>query len=134
MAEFQHGDRSGKAASDPDKSNRNHQEDMNRARQAAEALFAPTQQITEPAAPVPVASPDQTTRKPRILSAVPAKPVPIEPVSSSLKAVSPNKRRRIPASHFARILTLLRYGMNIAQVAELYGVPTGEIESILKKA
>ena len=134
MTEFHHPDRSGQAASDLDRSKRNHQEDMNRARQAAEALFAPKRQIMEPSTPVPVASTDQTIHKPRILSAVPAKPVSAEPVSTLLRVVSPSKRERIPTTHFARIRALLKYGMNISQVAELYGVPTGEIESILKKA
>jgi hypothetical protein len=135
MTEFHHPDRSGQAASDLDRSDRNRQDDMNRARQAAEALFAPRRQVTEPTAPVPVASTDQTIRKPRILSAVPAKPVPAEPVSTSLKVASPNKREKIiPRTHFARIRALVKYGMNISQVAELYGVPIGEIESMLKKA
>jgi hypothetical protein len=134
MTEFHPPDRSGHAASDSDRSNRNHKEDINRARQAAEALFAPKQRITEPAAPVPVAATDQTTRKPRILSAVPEKPVPVEPVSPSLKVVSPNKRAKIPVAHFARIRTWLEYGMNITQVAQLYGVPIREIESVFKKA
>jgi hypothetical protein len=134
MTVFHHPDRSGQAASNLDRSERNHQQDMNRVRQAAEALFAPRRQVTEPTAPVPVASTDQTIRKPRILSAVPAKPVPVEPVSTFLKVVSPSKRERIPTTHFARIRALLKYGMNISQVAELYGVPIGEIESMLKKA
>jgi hypothetical protein len=131
MTEFHHPDRSGQAASDLDRSKRNHQDDINRARQAAEALFVPKQRVTEPSTPVPIASTDQTIRKPRILSAVPAKLV---PASTSPKVVSSSNRARTPTTHFARIRALLKYGMNISQVAELYGVPIGEIESMLKKA
>jgi hypothetical protein len=133
MTELHHPERSGHAASDFDRSNRNHQEDTNRARQAAEALFAPKQQTKELAAPVNTAT-DQATRKPRILSAVPEKSVPVEPVSSSRKVMSPSKRAKIPVAHFARIRTWLEYGMNITQVAEVYGVTVGEIESIRHKA
>jgi hypothetical protein len=115
-------------------SNQNHPEDRNRAREAAEALFAPKQRVIEPAAPPPSASSDQTIRKPRILSAVPAKPVLLlEAVSSPRKLAPPSNPEKIPAAHFARIRTWLKYGMNISQVAQLYGVPIREIESILKK-
>jgi hypothetical protein len=134
MTEFDHSGRSGHAASDFDRSNPNYQEDINRARQAAEALFAPKRRVTEPTDPLPGAITDQSTRKPRILSAVPAKPVAVEPVSTPLKIVSQNRSKKIPAAHFARIRTWLKYGMNISQIAQLYGVSIGEIESILKKA
>jgi hypothetical protein len=40
----------------------------------------------------------------------------------------------IPASDFARIRTLVKYGMTIPQVAQIYGVAIGEIEHILQKA
>ena len=92
MTDFNHPDRSGHVASDFDRSDRNHQEDINRARQAAEALFAPKQRVTEPAV-VPVASPDQTTRKPRILSAVPAQPTRVEAITSPVKDVFPKKHK-----------------------------------------
>jgi hypothetical protein len=42
--------------------------------------------------------------------------------------------REIPRSQFARIRTLARYGMTVSQVAEVYKVPVGEIERILRKA
>jgi hypothetical protein len=134
MTEFDHADRSGQIGSNFDELKRSPQEDTNRARQAAEALFAPKQRVTEPAEPLPGAVTDQTTRKPRILSAVQAKPVPVEPVSSSRKVMSPSKHDKIPVAHFARIRTWLKYGMEISQVAQLYGVPVRDIESILKKA
>ena len=134
MTELYHPDRSGHVTSHfNDGSHRNQPDDVNRARQAAEALFAPKQQAKEPAASVPNAATDQATRKPRILSAVPAKPIAAEQVSSPRKDVSRNKPEKIPAAHFSRIRTWLKYGMNISQVAKLYRVPIAEIESILKK-
>jgi len=134
MTEVDHSNPSGRAASDFDRSNRSDQADMNRARQAAEALFAAKRRLAEPAAPAPVPATDQTTRKPRILSAVPAKPVSLEAVSSRCKVAPPSNPEKIPAAHFARIRTWLKYGMNISQVAQLYEVPIREIESILKKS
>jgi hypothetical protein len=134
MTEFDHADRSGQVGSKFDELKRSPQEDINRARQAAEALFAPKQQTKEPADPAAVSATDQPTRKPRILSAVPAKRVPVESVSSSLKLVTPSKRKKIPAAHFARIRTWLKYGMTISQVADTYEVPIEEIESIVNNA
>jgi hypothetical protein len=39
---------------------------------------------------------------------------------------------KIARSQFARIRTLVRYGMSAPQVAEMYGVAVGEIERILR--
>jgi hypothetical protein len=76
-----------------------------------------------------VPSADPTARKPRILSAVPAQPIHVE----ATKPVAPAKpHQKIPASQFGRIRTWLKYGMTIAQVAELYGATVGDVESILK--
>lgn len=133
MTEFDHPDRSGQIGSNFDELKRNPQEDTNRARQAAEALFAPKSRVNAPAASLAGAANAQTTRKPRILSAAPATTFSIKPDSSSLKVTSATKSGRIPSAHFALIRTWLKYGMNISQVAELYGVPVGEIEGILKK-
>jgi membrane-bound lytic murein transglycosylase B len=132
MTESDYTDRSGHAGSDSDRSNRS-QQDISRARQTAEALFAPKQRAKDPPPLAPAASPDQTTRKPRILSAAPAQPVRVEPLEPALQRLSPMKGKKIPAAHFGRLRTWLKYGMTISQVAELYGVPIGEIENILKK-
>ena len=40
----------------------------------------------------------------------------------------------IQRSQFARIRTLVKYGMTVAQVAEVYRVSVGEIERLLRKA
>jgi hypothetical protein len=133
MTEIHHPDRSDYADSTFGRSNRNHREDINRARQAAEALFAPRHWVAEPAAPVPVASTGQTPRKPRILSAVPVQPTCLQAIEPSVEVVSPKKREKIPAAHFARIRTWLKHGMTVPQVADVYGVTIGEIEIILQK-
>lgn len=39
----------------------------------------------------------------------------------------------VPRSQFARIRTLVKYGMTAAQVAEVYRVPVGDIERLLGK-
>jgi hypothetical protein len=39
----------------------------------------------------------------------------------------------IPRSQFARIRTLAKYGMTVAQVAKVYGFAVGEIERILRR-
>jgi hypothetical protein len=46
----------------------------------------------------------------------------------------PQATRAIAQSQFARIRTLVRYGMTVAQVANVYRVAIGEIECILHKA
>jgi len=133
MTEFNHPDRSGYADSTFSRSDLSHQEDISRARQAAEALFAPERRVAKPAASITAVSSDQTVRKPRILSAVPVPPTRVEAVEAPVKVVSQRKREKIPAAHLARIRTWVKYGMTISQVAEAYGVTIAEIESILQK-
>jgi len=41
---------------------------------------------------------------------------------------------QIPPSHLDRIPTLLKYGMTIAQVAEVYAVTVADLEGALKKS
>jgi hypothetical protein len=102
-----------------------------RARQAAEALFAPKPRIVEtsissagPAAerlaPAPRAA--ETSRTARVHHETVAPPA------------SPDPANEIPASQLARIRTWVKYGMTVAQVAEVYGVPVAEIERLLRKA
>jgi hypothetical protein len=40
----------------------------------------------------------------------------------------------IPASKFARIRALVKYGMTVSQVAAVYGVSVGAIERVLEEA
>jgi DNA invertase Pin-like site-specific DNA recombinase len=40
----------------------------------------------------------------------------------------------IPAKKWARLRTLVKYGMTVSQVADVYRVPVETIERILQKA
>ena len=46
----------------------------------------------------------------------------------------PSAHSTIPASQVARIRVWVKYGMTVSQVAEVFGVPAGEIERILRQA
>lgn len=86
-------------------------ERIDRARQAAEALFAP---------------------KPRAAEAAPPAPVRREVVTTPAPQASPP--REVAESQVARIRTWVKYGMSVAEVAEVYGVSVDEIERVLRKA
>ena len=87
-----------------------------RARQAAEALFAPKPPETDTPAV------DRPVSQSRVLE-TPA------PASPKIINADPPK---IPASRVARIRACVRYGMTIGQVAQLYRVSIAEIERLLK--
>ena len=108
-------------------------ERANRARRAAEALFAPKPRSAEtsnssagPAAERLAAAPRavETSRT----AGVHHKTVP------PLAMPKPATGSEIPASQLARIRTWVKYGMTVAQVAEVCGVPVAEIERLLGKA
>ena len=106
-------------------------ERITRARQEAEALFTSKPQITEQVSSSPPA--DQSARKPRVLAISPT--VPIRPEEAEAPVSSePQTTPEIPRSQFARIRALVKYGMSPPQVAELYGVAAGAVQSILRKA
>ena len=107
-------------------------ERITRARQAAEALFTAKPPVSAPSVPdTPPA--EQTARKPRVLGIVPTAPVRVEEVEAP---VSPEQQspRAIPRAQFARIRALVKYGMTVAQVAEVYGVAAGDVERIIRNA
>jgi hypothetical protein len=100
-------------------------DDRERLTKAAEALFTP-KQPTERG----IAGAAKPARKPRVLPSLPNGSVSQEEMPTiSPKPVTPVK---ITRSQFARIRTLVRYGMTARQVAEVYGVAVGEIERILR--
>ena len=115
--------------------NRKHQQQPRRddhdgitnARRAAEALFA-----SKPRASAPeVGAVDKTARKPRVLPIIPS-PAPVlsdEPETSTAPAAPTGK---IPRSQFARIRSWVKYGMTVAQAAQVCGVAIAEIERILR--
>jgi hypothetical protein len=100
-------------------------ERMARARQAAEALFTPTPAVTEKL------SVDQPARQPRVLETAPP---PARREAIKVAAVSPEPPMPIPPAHLARIRSWVKYGMTLAQVAEVYKVPVDEIARIFGKS
>ena len=105
---------------------------ITRAREAAEALFRPKRQLIDPSVPETPPAAASSARKPRVLTIALPAPVHVEreaPVSTK-QQMTPE----IPRSQFDRVRTWVKYGMTARQVAEVYGVPVGEIERILRKA
>ena len=103
------------------------------ARQAAEALFTPKPQPVEPSVSDPAPSAEQPARKPRVLSILSPAPVRNEEVAAPVDP-EPRTTRQIPRSHHARIRTLVKYGLTVPQVAEVYGVDVGVIERIFRQS
>src|ERR1700687_207800 len=114
------------------------------ARQAAEALFGPKRQAPPMQAPtIPVPSPPSSTepdapRTPRILSATPVTSGPAgKPDAHTSPAVTPRrtdtrrKAQKIPTSAHGRIKALTKYGMTVDDVADLYGVSVNDIARIV---
>ena len=113
--------------------------DINSVRQAAEALFAPKKPRSDATASGSTESAQQNARKPRILSAVREQSPTLqasngEPNKPSRQRKIRRPRKRVPATHLARLRTWLKYGMTARQAAEMYGVGESEIERILQKA
>ena len=107
-------------------------ERVTRARQAAEALFAPKRQVAEPSVSDSLSSADQPARKPRVLGISSPAPVRLEEVKAPVAPES-QTTREIPRSKFARIHGLVKYGMTVSQVAEVDGVAVDKIERILRR-
>ena len=108
-------------------------ERVSRARQTAEALFAPKLQVAEPTVSGSLPPGDPPARKPRVLGiSQPAAARP-EAVESPVSA-EPRIMPEVPASQFARIRSWVKYGMTPAQVAKVYGVSAGDIERIIRNA
>jgi hypothetical protein len=107
-------------------------ERVSRARQTAEALFAPKLQVAEPTVLGTLPPGDPPARKPRVLgiSSPAARREAVEPPVSAELRIAPE----VPASQFARIRSWVKYGMTPAQVAKVYGVSAGDIERIIRDA
>jgi hypothetical protein len=101
---------------------------MSRARQAAEALFAAKPPVTEKP------SIHQPDRQPRVLETALPAPVPREVSEAAVSLEPPMLPAAIPAVHFARIRSWVKYGMTFAQVAEVYRVPVDEVARIFGKS
>ena len=97
------------------------------ARQEAEALFTKPQVGTPSASQVgPTAA-----RKLRVLPMI-SPLVPVLPDESQTAIALSPPAVEIPRSQLARIRAWVKYGMTIAQVAQVYGVAVAEIERILR--
>jgi ribosomal protein L18E len=134
MTEYHHSDRVGDARDTFSRWAESDHANINRVRQAAEALFLPKRQDAELPTPAAALPADQTARKPRILSAVRARPTSAAPIETAVNHVQPKPREKIQPLHLARIRTWLKYGMTVVQVAEVYGVTVADIEGALQRA
>ena len=105
-------------------------EQMMRARHAAEALFAPKPELD--VQPVPDPRQSIKAHKPRVLPILPPTPIRQETVSPSATS-EPATVPEIPAKKSARLRTLVKYGMTVSQVAEVYQVPIETIERMIRK-
>src|ERR1700759_1740861 len=106
-------------------------EQIMRARQAAEALFTSKQGIAEQ--PAPSAAQEPKSRKPRVLPILASAPIRQEVANMSVSPESPTTPE-IPIKKPAHLRTLVKYGMSISQIADLYGVPVETIRAMLRKA
>ena len=101
-------------------------DDRERLTKAAEALFTPKQSTKRG-----TATAGKSVHKPRVLPSLPKTPVHREEMEPPISP-KPVTTVKIARSQFARIRTLVRYGMTARQVAEVYGVAVDEIERILR--
>jgi hypothetical protein len=103
-----------------------------RARQAADALFAPKAEANGQ----PGFDTDQPlqARKPRVLPALPQAPSRCEAVVDAPPTSAPPAALEIPAGKVAQLRTLAKYGITAAQLAELHRVPIESIKRILRKS
>jgi hypothetical protein len=104
-------------------------ERMAAARCAAEELFKPKPQAPGETVPDARAPGEQPPRKPRILPVAPAVPVRAATAETPVRR-KPPPAPKIPASQFVRIRTWMKYGMTMADVAQVYGVAVEEVERI----
>ena len=139
MSEDSYFDRAGYGGANFRASSPNNHADSNRAREAAEALFVRRRPVGDPITSNATGSAQQSTRKPRILSAVreqqPAiQATDLDAIKRPSSARHEKPRKRVPASDLGRIRTWLKYGMTVDQAADLCGVSASEIARILQKA
>ena len=133
MSEFRHVVRIAHREDLPHSGQQIHQKKINRARQAAEALFKPKRPTKEAAAPVFTPSIDPA-HKPRILQSVAAEPSIANETHLPPDRETRTRAHQIPAVHLTRIRTWLKYGMTVRQAAKVCGVSVSEIERVLQQA
>jgi hypothetical protein len=107
-------------------------EPVSKAREAAEALFRPKQQLPANFSNGPASAESEIQRRPRIIPISAAEPH----REAIAKPGTPRREtgsriRKIPKSEHGRVRALAGYGMTLDQVAALYGVPATNIERIV---
>ena len=100
------------------------------ARQAAEALFTPKPEVTDHSVSEP--SLPAQARKPRVLPILSSAPIRQETVNAPATSQAPTAPDT-PAKKAARVRTLVKYGMTVSQVADVFDMPVETIERILQK-
>jgi hypothetical protein len=118
-------------------------EQVNKAREAAEALFRPTQLQVPTQAPlastdVPPASGQHVPRQPRIFTIAPVSATgekqregDVTPKRKARRTPSTREAQTIMMPDHGRIRALAHYGMTPREVARLYGVSVKVIQSIV---
>lgn len=96
------------------------------------AIHLETAPVSRPLVPEIVPA-NQSARKPRVLQIISPPAIRAEEVKGPV-SLEPPAMPAIPRSQFARIRTLVKYGITVGQVAEVYQGPVGEIERLLRKA
>ncbi len=102
------------------------------ARRAAEALFAPKPPSAEPLSSRPQPAAEQPPPLPSHGKTAATAPDPEAVAKTPIDPEQPASTA-IPASQITRIRTWVRYGMTFREVAEVYGVPIGEVARVLRK-
>jgi len=99
-----------------------------RAREAAEAVFKPKQQVSPSEIIAPV---EKQRRQPRILSV--SKTAESRPGNTPVVTSTTERDRVTPGIEIPRIRTWIKYGMTIAQAAKMYGLTVGELKDLLRQ-
>jgi hypothetical protein len=105
-----------------------------RARQVAEALFTPKSPRVRRSNSLPVLGGGLSPDPPHAEEVAKAAATPEGTAAPPIDTPPPSERLTIPASQVARIRAWVKYGMTVSQVAEVFGVPIGEVEQALRQA
>jgi hypothetical protein len=101
---------------------------MTAGRQAAEALFRP--KAPEPTRLAPTTAPAAPDPAPVLRAVEPARPNPEHIVVAAVAATTP-AAPSVPPWDLTQIKTWLKYGMTIAQVAQVYSLAIRDLKRLL---
>jgi hypothetical protein len=105
-----------------------------RARQAAEALFTPKSPRVRRSNSLPVLGGGPSPDPPHAEEVAKVASMPEGTAAPPIDTPPPSTPSAIPASQITRMRVWLKYGMTVSQVAEVFGVPIGEVERVLHQA